>query len=74
MNLLRGTEPLGVQPPLMRHPMPSWLLIVFAASKSFSGVSVGCIVSKSFPPQCLQFNAQLFPVTENVGKQFFEGM
>jgi hypothetical protein len=41
-------------------------------AKSFSGVFAGCMVSRTFPPQCLQFNAQPFPVIDTVGKSVGE--
>ena len=62
-----GTEPFGRQPPLMRQPKAPSCFSAEHVAKSVSGVLAGCMVWRSLPPQCLQFNAQFLPVTDIVG-------
>ena len=67
MNFSSGTAPLGKHPPLIRQPKAPFSLSVAQCARSFSGVSAGCMVSRTFPPQCLQLSAQPLPVTDIVG-------
>lgn len=67
MNCSSGTEPSGEHPPLMRQPKAPFCLSSVQSSMSFCGVLAGCMVSRTFPSQCLQFNAQPLPVMETVG-------
>jgi hypothetical protein len=41
------------------------------SSISFGEVAL-CMVSRTLPPQCLQFKAQVLPVTDIVGKALVE--
>jgi len=67
-NLLRGTEPSGKHPPLMRQPMaPSFFSFTQRLKSSF-GVRAGNMVLRTFPSQCLHFRAQDEPVIEIDGK------
>jgi len=68
MKGLRGTEPSGVHPPLIRQPKAPCCFSVAASAKSFSGVVAGCMVCRTLPPQCLQLSAHAVPVTDTVGK------
>jgi len=72
MNLPKGTEPSGRHPPLIRQPKAPSRLICAQILNNLSGVVAEYIVSKTFPPQCLQFNAQPVPVTEIVGNSLGE--
>jgi hypothetical protein len=69
-NRSSGTDPSGWHPPLTKHPKAPFRLSLNAIAKSFFGVSAACIVSKIFPPQCLQLTAQVLPVTEIVENRF----
>ena len=67
-NSLRGTEPSGKHPPLMRQPMaPSFFSFTQRLKSSF-GVRAGNMVLRIFPWQCLHFRAQEEPVIEMDGK------
>ena len=72
MNPPRGTEPSGRHPPLIRQPKAPLRLSSVHNSSSFSGVVAEYMVFRTFPLQCLHFNAQLVPVTEIVGKSVSE--
>jgi hypothetical protein len=67
-----GTEPSGRQPPLIRQPTAPFALIFLHVLTKVWGDVAGIIVSKSFPPQWLQFNEQELPVIEIEGKAFRE--
>ena len=71
-KLSKGTEPSGIQPPLMRQPIPSSCFSFSQTSKSFSGVGAWTIGSNTFPLQCSHFNPQIDPVIEIDGKTFFD--
>jgi len=68
MNLLRGTEPSGRHPPLMRQPMAPLVFSFAQRLTSSFGVGAGNMVFKTLPSQCLHFRAQEEPVTEMDGK------
>src|SRR5208337_5855 len=67
-NSSRGTEPSVRHPPLTRQPTAPFCLSFAHTSNNSEGESAGCMVSRTLPPQCLQFSAQRVPVTEIVGK------
>lgn len=67
MNCSSGTEPSGEHPPLMRQPNAPFCLSSVQSSMSFCGVFAGCMVSRTFPSQCLQFSVHPLPVMETVG-------
>ena len=68
MNFSSGTAPFGRHPPLIKQPNAPFSLSAVQWARSFLGVFAGCMVSRTFPPQCLQFSAQPFPVMDIVGK------
>ena len=70
VNCLSGTEPFGMHPPLMRMPKAPFCFSFELVSKSFSGVSAGCMVLRILPSQCLQFSVQPLPVMDIVGNWF----
>ena len=67
-NLLRGTEPSGRHPPLIRQPIAPPFFSFTQRLKSSFGVRAGNMVLRTFPLQCLHFKAQEEPVIEIDGK------
>ena len=58
----------------MRHPVHPLAFRLLHISRSLSGVVAGIIVLRTFPPQCLQFKLQDFPVMDIEGKAVIEDL